>query len=81
MQQLDFSSVLINKMNGMSFRDHFLQYSNHFGRDSGFLAVVRYIPFMFVSKKRGSVVAALQGPALRMADPPRAVYLWELAPC
>lgn len=37
----------------MSFRDNLLQY-NHlcFGRDSGFLAVVRYVLFVFISKRR-----------------------------
>lgn len=37
----------------MSFRDNLLQ-NNHlcFGRDSGFLAVVKYVLFVFVSKRR-----------------------------
>lgn len=45
--------LLIN-IYGMSFRDNLLQY-NHlcFGRDSGFLAVVRYVLFVFISKRRG----------------------------
>lgn len=37
----------------LSFRDNLLQY-NHlcFGRDSGFLAVVRYVLFVFISERR-----------------------------
>lgn len=45
---VDFHNVLINKWNLWNeFRDLC------FGRDSGFLAVVRYVLFVFISKRRG----------------------------
>lgn len=39
----------------MSFRDNLLQY-NHlcFGRDSGFLAVVRYVLLWYFKEKNGA---------------------------
>jgi len=45
--------LLINDIYGMSFRDNLLKY-NHlcFGRDSGFLAVVRYVLLWYFKEKR-----------------------------
>lgn len=50
----DFHNVLINKCNLWNeFRNNFLC-CNYlcFGRDSGFLAAVRYVLFVFISKRR-----------------------------
>lgn len=54
---VDFDNVLINKRSLWNeFRDNFLQY-NHlcFGKDSGFLAAIRYVLFVFISKRKGKV--------------------------